>query len=227
MYAGQSRSAAAALQAGAEAADENAPLLSQIRRLALRARVPLQAGPEVTPGNQEQAKTPDSHGLTSRELVVLQLLATGRTNAQIGAELFISPKTASVHVTNILRKLSVTTRVQAAAVAERAGLLRDQRASGGLPELVGDVTLRTSSGESKDPPAQIPRDRPIRARPARLHPRQRAPLDNQGAAGLPRDHHGIRAGQALIRHRDRTSRNGTEQPRTTVCRSGAVARPPA
>jgi DNA-binding NarL/FixJ family response regulator len=79
----------------------------------------------------------DSHGLTSRELVVLQLLATGRTNAQIGAELFISPKTASVHVTNILRKLSVATRVQAAEVAERAGLLDDQRA---LPEPAGDVT---------------------------------------------------------------------------------------
>ena len=83
------------------------------------------AGPEAAPGNQEQAKTPDSHGLTSRELVVLRLLATGRTNAQIGAELFISPKTASVHVTSILRKLGVTTRVQAAAVAERAGLLHD------------------------------------------------------------------------------------------------------
>ena len=91
----------------------------QIRRLALRARVPLSARPEAAPESQEQAKTLDSHGLTSRELGVLRLLATGRTNAQIGAELFISPKTASVHVTSILRKLGVTTRVQAAAVAER------------------------------------------------------------------------------------------------------------
>jgi DNA-binding CsgD family transcriptional regulator/tetratricopeptide (TPR) repeat protein len=140
LYAGESRAAVAALQAGAEAADENAPLLSQIRTLALRARVPLQAGPDATPGSQDQAKTPDSHGLTSRELVVLRLLATGRTNAQIGAELFISPKTASVHVTNILRKLGVTRRVQAAAVAERAGLLHDQRASGGSRDLVADVT---------------------------------------------------------------------------------------
>jgi predicted ATPase len=46
-----------------------------------------------------------------------------KTNSEIGAALFISRKTASVHVTNILRKLGVTTRVQAAAVAERAGLL--------------------------------------------------------------------------------------------------------
>jgi DNA-binding NarL/FixJ family response regulator len=54
---------------------------------------------------------------------VLRLLAAGRTNPQIGAELYISPKTASVHVTSIYRKLGVSSRVQAAAVAERAGLL--------------------------------------------------------------------------------------------------------
>jgi DNA-binding CsgD family transcriptional regulator/tetratricopeptide (TPR) repeat protein len=131
LYAGQRRAAASVLAAGAEAADENATLLSHIRRLALRARVPLPARPEAPPGNQEQAETPDGHGLTSRELAVLRLLGTGRTNAQIGAELFISPKTASVHVTSILRKLGVTSRVQAAAVAERAGLLHDHSALGG------------------------------------------------------------------------------------------------
>ena len=54
---------------------------------------------------------------------MLRLLAAGRTNAQIGTELFISPKTASVHVSNILRKLGVSGRAQAAATAERAGLL--------------------------------------------------------------------------------------------------------
>ena len=63
------------------------------------------------------------YGLTGRELAVLRLLAAGRTNAQIGAELYISPKTAGVHVSNILRKLGVSGRVQAAALAERAGLL--------------------------------------------------------------------------------------------------------
>jgi DNA-binding NarL/FixJ family response regulator len=61
--------------------------------------------------------------LTERELAVLRLVAEGKTNGEIGATLFISRKTASVHVTNILRKLDVTSRVQAAAVAERAGLL--------------------------------------------------------------------------------------------------------
>ena len=54
---------------------------------------------------------------------MLRLLAAGRTNAQIGTELFISPKTASVHVSNILRKLGASGRAQAAATAERAGLL--------------------------------------------------------------------------------------------------------
>ena len=54
---------------------------------------------------------------------MLRLLAAGRTNPQIGAELYISASTASVHVSNILRKLGVSGRVQAAAIAERAGLL--------------------------------------------------------------------------------------------------------
>ena len=54
---------------------------------------------------------------------MLRLLAAGRTNPQIGAELYISTSTASVHVSNILRKLAVSSRVQAAAIAERAGLL--------------------------------------------------------------------------------------------------------
>ena len=67
------------------------------------------------------------YGLTGRELAVLRLVAAGRTNAQIGAELFISPKTAGVHVTNILRKLGVSNRVQAASLAERAGLARPGR----------------------------------------------------------------------------------------------------
>jgi len=68
--------------------------------------------------------TPTPYGLTEREVLVLRLIVAGRSNRQIGAELFISPKTASVHVTNILRKLGVSTRAQAAALAERAGLVR-------------------------------------------------------------------------------------------------------
>ena len=59
----------------------------------------------------------DGLGLTSRELEVLRLVADGRSNAQIGRTLFISTKTASVHVSNILRKLEVTNRVEAGTVA--------------------------------------------------------------------------------------------------------------
>jgi DNA-binding CsgD family transcriptional regulator/WD40 repeat protein len=80
--------------------------------------------PPATPENPPPTATvPASHGLTNRELEVLRLVAAGYTNAQIGAELYISPKTAGVHVSNILRKLGVSGRVQAAAQAERSGLL--------------------------------------------------------------------------------------------------------
>jgi DNA-binding NarL/FixJ family response regulator len=58
-------------------------------------------------------------GLTPRETEVLALVSSGRTNRQIGEELFVSEKTASVHVSNILRKLGVTSRFDAAAVAQR------------------------------------------------------------------------------------------------------------
>jgi DNA-binding CsgD family transcriptional regulator len=61
-------------------------------------------------------------GLTDREREVLVLVAAGRSNPEIGRELFISAKTASVHVSNILAKLGVGGRVEAAAVAHRLGI---------------------------------------------------------------------------------------------------------
>jgi DNA-binding CsgD family transcriptional regulator/tetratricopeptide (TPR) repeat protein len=123
LLAGQpSTAAAVSLRAAAAAADGHLPLLAAIHALAERAHIPLGTAPVTVDGPQPRTEaTP--YGLTERELLVLRLLAAGRTNPQIGAELFISPKTASVHVTNILRKLGVSTRVQAAALAERAGLL--------------------------------------------------------------------------------------------------------
>jgi DNA-binding CsgD family transcriptional regulator/tetratricopeptide (TPR) repeat protein len=125
LNAGLTRTATTTLRAAAAAADGHAPLLAQIRALAQRARIPLHPPPDaVTRVPPPDAAVP--YGLTGRELAVLGLVAAGRTNAQIGAELYISPKTASVHVTSILRKLGVSGRAQAAAVAERAGLLRDQ-----------------------------------------------------------------------------------------------------
>jgi DNA-binding CsgD family transcriptional regulator len=63
-------------------------------------------------------------GLTRRETEVLELVAAGHTNRQIGQALFITPKTAGLHVSRILAKLGVTGRGQAAAVAHRLGLGR-------------------------------------------------------------------------------------------------------
>ena len=93
-----------------------APLRTQIEALARRALISLTAaGPEPPPAPAHP------HGLTDGEAAVLRLLTAGHTNREIGQQLFISPKTASVHVTNILRKLAVRDRVQAAA-AVRLGL---------------------------------------------------------------------------------------------------------
>jgi DNA-binding CsgD family transcriptional regulator len=118
--------AAAALRAAAAAADGHAPLLAQVRLLADRARIPLQPPAQASEA-PPPARAPAPYGLTGRELAVLRLLAAGRTNAQIAAELYISPSTASVHVSSILRKLGVSSRVQAAAIAERAGLLHQEQ----------------------------------------------------------------------------------------------------
>ena len=59
-------------------------------------------------------------GLTAREIEVLGLVGEGLTNRQIAERLFISPKTAGLHVSNILGKLKVANRTQAAEVAHRA-----------------------------------------------------------------------------------------------------------
>ena len=127
------------LRTAATLAAGHAPLQAEIRKLALRARIPLDpAGAAAAPDGQGPG---GNFGLTGRELLVLRLLAAGRTNAQIGTELFISPKTASVHVSNILRKLGVSGRAQAAATAERAGLLDAPARSRGAGKTVR--TLRT------------------------------------------------------------------------------------
>src|SRR5690606_29913774 len=91
-----------------------APLLAALRDLGARARLG---------GARPAAGAPGPLGaLTAREREVLKLVAEGRNNREIAAALFISPKTASVHVSNILAKLDVTSRTQAAAVAHREGL---------------------------------------------------------------------------------------------------------
>ncbi len=71
----------------------------------------------------EGSKGPkEAFGLSKREREVLALIAEGRTNREIGERLFISQKTVGVHVGNILAKLGVSGRVEAAAVSIRLGL---------------------------------------------------------------------------------------------------------
>ncbi|MBV9830750.1 MAG: AAA family ATPase [Marmoricola sp.] len=61
--------------------------------------------------------------LTPREHEILELVATGRSNAEIGQQLFISAKTVSVHVSNVMSKLGAASRTEAVALARQAGLL--------------------------------------------------------------------------------------------------------
>ena len=91
------------------------PLQVRIESLARRARIGLE-------GVATADDTADRLGLTRREREVLALLADGRSNRQIGEQLYMAESTAGVHVSNILGKLGVTRRSEAAAVAHRMGL---------------------------------------------------------------------------------------------------------
>ena len=94
------------------------PLMSDIEAVSRRTRLSLDAPLARV---LERTAT-DQLGLTPREAEVLSLVAAGLTNRQIGEALFVSEKTASVHVSNILRKLGVNSRIDAAAVAQRIGV---------------------------------------------------------------------------------------------------------
>ncbi|HEY1590832.1 MAG TPA: AAA family ATPase [Solirubrobacteraceae bacterium] len=97
------------------------PLREGIERLAVRGRLELAAEePPAEPSNPLLERLE----LTPRELQVLALLAAGMTNREIASELFISEKTASVHVSRILAKLSVPNRTAAAAAAHELGVTR-------------------------------------------------------------------------------------------------------
>ncbi len=134
-----------------------APLLREIRELAGRAMITLppelaieaeievgQAVIVATPGGNGHGpdgasalvravageavpRRTDTFGLSPREKEVLGLIAQGRTNREIGERLFISQKTVGVHVGNILAKLGVSGRVEAATVAIRLGLTEARR----------------------------------------------------------------------------------------------------
>ena len=110
------------------------PLAREVTALAARARLSLEPAEGAGPSDAAEdarSRVPDDDaarlGLTPREREVLALVALGRTNRQIADELFISENTAGVHVSNILGKLEVTGRGEAAAVAYRLGLVEAAR----------------------------------------------------------------------------------------------------
>jgi len=95
------------------------PLIDEAQRIGRRLRIDLCDSDTV----RRPARDPLAElNLTAREREVLLLLAAGRSNPEIAQELFISPKTASVHVSNILAKLGLSSRVQAATLVHRLGL---------------------------------------------------------------------------------------------------------
>ncbi len=126
------------------------PMLRELRELAGRAMIRLPEGidellaedglapaaPVIGGGTpsalvrgvvgEAPAPRADTFGLSRREHEVLALISEGRTNREIGERLFISQKTVGVHVGNILAKLGVSGRVEAAAVAIRLGLAGDR-----------------------------------------------------------------------------------------------------
>ncbi|MGH8905191.1 MAG: ATP-binding protein [Egibacteraceae bacterium] len=105
-----------AVQLGAQ------PLRHEVERLARRARIDLWERPAGGHPVEREPSPSDQLGLTPREAEVLAQIAAGRGNRQIARALFISEKTVSVHVSRILRKLGVKSRVEAAGIAYRLGL---------------------------------------------------------------------------------------------------------
>ena len=107
------RAAPLAASLGAQSLGEQIAILA--RRARIRLASSADSASRAAPG--DVGADDGEFGLTERELEVLRLVAEGRSNREIAVELFISPKTASVHVSNILGKLGVASRGEAAAKA--------------------------------------------------------------------------------------------------------------
>jgi DNA-binding CsgD family transcriptional regulator len=159
-----------------------APLGAALDDLARRAR--LDHGARLDPrfgnGNGSAGTSPLA-ALTDREREVMSLLARGMSNREIGTELFITTKTASVHVSNILAKLGAASRTEAAAIAYREGISRS------LPALASRFLAAGCVVRGSDPRTTSPRQDPRGRTPgtARATPQGRpgapsAPGANRG-----------------------------------------------
>ena len=104
-----------ALHTAHRLAEGHVPIRDAVAATAGLARMPVIETSEVDDAGR-------GHGLTAQETNVLRLLAAGLTNAEIGSALFISPKTASVHVSRILPKPHAANRTEAAAIARERGI---------------------------------------------------------------------------------------------------------
>ena len=97
-------------------------LAGELESLAARARLRLDDAGRRRRRAPPTSDGDDPFGLTPRERQVLALVAAGATNREIGRQLYMAEKTASVHVSRILAKLDVRSRTEAAGVAHRLGL---------------------------------------------------------------------------------------------------------
>ena len=147
-------------------------------------------------GPRPQTRAADG-ALTARETEILGLVAQGRSNGEIARQLFISAKTVSVHVSNILAKLGAGGRTEAAAIARRDGL---------LPARSAAVEARAGAIRCRHSPAVTMRER-LRAHAAGHHPAQ-------GVARLPAAVH--------RRHRLLPRRDGRP---TSPCPTSSTPRP--
>jgi two-component system, NarL family, response regulator LiaR len=108
--------------------DADAEELHRAIRGAAEGRV--QLAPEAAARLMREVSAPENpEALTERETEVLRLLARGKANKQIAGNLYVSEKTVKAHVLNILRKLGVQSRTQAALHAVRTGLVSTEELS--------------------------------------------------------------------------------------------------
>jgi DNA-binding CsgD family transcriptional regulator len=146
---------------------------AELELLAQRGRLRLDEPAKPTAAPKALLSLATSLGLTRREVEVLTLVAASRTNRQIGQELFITPKTAGVHVSRILAKLGVASRGEAAAVAHRLGLDKQRLRLGvAAPPMPGLV----SSGLAEADP-RVPRFWAVAAQSGRPTSRSNALYD--------------------------------------------------